>query len=77
MNIRYSKDAQKAVARMDTQTKQRIKTAIERLPLGDIKKLSGFSAAYRLRVGNWRVLFDMTDTIDINNILPRGEAYKK
>lgn len=77
MNIILSKPAAKALSRMDTPTKHRIKAAIEKLPIGDIKKLSGYSYAYRLRVGDWRVLFDMQEDIKITNILPRGEAYKK
>jgi mRNA-degrading endonuclease RelE of RelBE toxin-antitoxin system len=47
------------------------------IPVGDIKKLKGFTVAYRLRVGDWRILFDMGADITITNILPRGEAYKK
>lgn len=77
MNITYSKPAIKAIERMDSATKQRIRTAIQRIPAGDIKKLKGFTVAYRLRVGDWRILFDMGADITITNILPRGEAYKK
>jgi mRNA-degrading endonuclease RelE of RelBE toxin-antitoxin system len=62
---------------MDIHTKQRIKAAIEKLPAGDVKKLTGFLYAYRLRVGGWRILFDMREDIKITNILSRGEAYKK
>jgi mRNA interferase RelE/StbE len=64
---------------MDTSTKQRIKAAIEKLPMGDIKKLSGYAAAYRLRVGDWRILLDIQydNDITITDILPRGDAYKK
>lgn len=77
MSILYSKPAIKAISRMDATTKQRIKTAIEKLPAGDVKKLTGYSYAYRLRVGDWRILFDMQEDIMITNILPRGDAYKK
>jgi mRNA interferase RelE/StbE len=75
--ITYSKVAIKVIDHMDTPTKQRIKEAIEKLPTGDAKKLSGYSCAYRLRVGDWRILFDMQEDIKITNILPRGDAYKK
>lgn len=77
MNITFSKPAIKAISRMDVSAKQRIKAAIEKLPVGDVKKLTGYSCAYRLRVGDWRILFDMKEDIRITNILPRGEAYKK
>ena len=77
MNIIYSKQAVKVINHMDSATKQRIKTAIHKLPAGDVKKLKGFLNAYRLRVGDWRVLFDMDVEIIITDILPRGDAYKK
>jgi len=44
----------------------------------DIKKLEG-ETYYRLRVGNWRVIFDRQDAvrvIAIEKIKPRGDAYK-
>ncbi|MCL2634642.1 MAG: type II toxin-antitoxin system RelE/ParE family toxin [Oscillospiraceae bacterium] len=78
MRIEYSKQAVKALGRIDSTTKQRIKTAIEKLPVGDIKSLKGYISSYRLRVGDWRVLFEMSiEEIKIDAILPRGEAYKK
>ncbi|MBU1666232.1 MAG: type II toxin-antitoxin system RelE/ParE family toxin [Gammaproteobacteria bacterium] len=44
----------------------------------DVKKLEG-EPYYRLRVGNWRVIFDRQDAvrvIAIEKIKPRGDAYK-
>lgn len=77
MEILYSHDAQKHIKTLDGATKQRIKAGIENLPLGDIKKLKGYTNSYRLRVGAYRVLFDLTDScITITGVLPRGEAYK-
>jgi len=77
MQIELSKSANKAISRMDSTTKNRIKTAIEKLPHGDITRLRGHTNSYRLRVGDYRVLFEMHNIIKITNILPRGEAYKK
>ncbi|GHU59835.1 plasmid stabilization system protein [Clostridia bacterium] len=78
MNLSYTKSAQKSLSRIDKINRHRIKEVIEKLPLGDIKKLVDFSSAYRLRVGNWRILFYMNnDEIQITDVLPRGEAYKK
>lgn len=43
----------------------------------NVKKLTNFEPAYRLRVGDYRVLFDVTeDTIEIGRILHRKESYK-
>jgi mRNA-degrading endonuclease RelE of RelBE toxin-antitoxin system len=77
LKIKFSKSALKALEALTGAEKQRIRNAIKKLPSGDIKKLKGYSVAYRLRVGDMRVLFDMTDEILITNILPRGEAYKR
>lgn len=57
MDIEYSKRAVKAINSMDSQTKQRIRTAIEGIPVGDIKPLKGIKGSYRLRVGGWRIIF--------------------
>jgi mRNA interferase RelE/StbE len=44
---------------------------------GDVKKLVNHVPEYRLRVGNWRVLFAVEkDTIVIARILDRKEAYR-
>ena len=77
MEIRYSKHAIKFLKKQDKPTQQRILKAIEKLPFeGDIKKMQGIDG-YRLRVGNYRVLFDVNgiiiDIIDIGN---RGQIYK-
>ena len=77
MRIEYSRQAIKAIERLDRAIKQRIRIAAEKLPAGDVRKLKGFSIAYRLRVGGYRVLFDMEgEEIRVTNILPRGDAYK-
>lgn len=75
--IIYSKNALKFLKKQDKPTQRRIISAIEKLPLeGDIKKLQG-ADGYRLRVGSFRVLFDINgiiiDIIDIGN---RGQIYK-
>lgn len=78
MQIKYAKQAVKAINAMDRADKQRIKTAIEKLPNGDIKPLRGCDGVFRLRVGKWRILFsNLTyDIIMIEKVAPRGEVYK-
>lgn len=78
MQITYSRAAVKAINSMDKATKQRIKAGIEKIPQGDIKPLKGSPGTYRLRVGDWRILFSYTedDTILIEKIGPRGGVYK-
>jgi len=79
LNIVFSKQAVKSINRMNTSLKQRIKAAIERLPDGNIKQIKNrHIVTYRLRVGDWRVLysFESNDTILIEKIAPRGDVYK-
>lgn len=75
--IVYSKKAVKFLKKQDVPTRKRLVTAIEKLPLeGDIKKLQGVDG-YRLRVGDFRVLFDVNGIIiDIIEIGNRGQIYK-
>ena len=78
MNAIYSKQASKAIASMDAPTKQRIRDGVDGIPNGDIKPLQGSPGDYRLRVGDWRILFSYAgnDTIRVKKISPRGGAYK-
>ncbi len=76
-NIIYTKKARKSIKSLDIRVKDRVKDGIEKIPLGDIKKLQGYSNLYRLRIGDYRVIYQMEhDTIIIDAVLPRGEAYK-
>lgn len=44
---------------------------------GDVKKLTNYSPEYRLRVGNYRVLFEVeAEKIIIYRIIHRKEAYR-
>lgn len=73
MHIIYEKEAAKHIERMDRPTKQRLKKAIEKLPAGDVVKLQGYMEDYRLRVGNLRIIFSVSDDIiTIKDVLPRG-----
>jgi len=76
MRIRYSKQAIKFLSRQDQSTRIRIVEAINRLPQGDVKKLQG-QKSYRLRVGDYRVIFDKNgDILYIEKIDNRGQVYK-
>lgn len=76
--IVYSKLAVKAINSMDSKTKHRIRDAIESIPVGDIKPLQGMRGVYRLRVGDYRIVFSYPNagTILIERIAPRGDVYK-
>ena len=79
MNITYSSQAVKALGRIDAPTRRRIGQGIQGIPQGDIKKLQGHTALYRLRVGGWRIVFSYIDaeTVLIERIAPRGAVYKE
>ncbi len=75
MTIAFTNAAKKSLKRLPRDHSQRILTAIEKLPGGDVKRLQGRDG-YRLRVGDWRVLFTMDGTaITIIDIGPRGGIY--
>lgn len=78
--IRFEKAAQKFLDRQDKKQRLRLYKAIYKLPDGtDIKKLNGHNL-YRLRVGDYRILY-MVDNeirlINIENIDTRGAVYKR
>ena len=78
MKIEYSKQVIKFLNKYDTATRLRITKAIENLPLGDVKKLSGLPY-YRLRVGDYRIIFlnNSNVMIEVVKIDSRGDVYKK
>ena len=76
MDIQYSKQAIKFLKKQDKPTRKRIVSAINLLPAGDVKLLQGQNG-YRLRVGDYRVIFDIHGNIlYIEKIGNRGQIYK-
>lgn len=74
--IRYSKQAQKFLAKQEAAVRRRIEAAIQALPAGDVKKLRG-QPYYRLRVGDFRILFDRDGSVLlVVKIDNRGQVYK-
>ena len=77
MKIEVGRQARKFLERQEVSVRQRIINAISKLPYdGDIKQLQG-EECWRLRVGNYRVLYYIrNDTVIIDRIGPRGDVYK-
>lgn len=78
----WTKRALKEAARLDVTTRQRVLAAIKKLceeNHGDVRRLQGVDEVYRLRVGDWRVIFSYQDdlTVLVHRIRPRGAAYKE
>ena len=80
-DLRARADLQ-ALRRIDPGTAGRVGTAVARFAAdgqGDVKKLRGGSREFRLRVGDWRVLFtiDADDgTVLVARVLNRRDAYR-
>ena len=80
--VEIERVATRDLKRLDPPIRRRIIDAIEGLvaesAVGDVRRLSG-RPELRLRVGDWRVLFDRESdsrTIVILRVLPRGRAYR-
>lgn len=77
MTVQITKTAIKDLKKIAIPTRERILNAINKLPSGDVKRLRGYLTYYRLRVGNYRIIYSVeNDTIIVFAVLPRGEAYK-
>lgn len=78
MRIEYTRRAEKELKSINEPMKTRIQIGIEQLPAGDISKLSGHKAHYRLRIGDYRVVFEQIseDNLLVTRVAPRGQVYK-
>ena len=71
----------KDLKHLQKQDASRIADALERLQsdlTGDVKKLTNFTPEYRLRVGQFRVLFEIENEtrIIVYRVVHRREAYR-
>ena len=78
-SLDYRREAQVALKAMSKDVAQRVTRKIERMRndlAGDVKRLTAMSPGYRLRVGDWRVLFDVEgDMIVVHDVKHRSKAY--
>ena len=81
--IEYSKQAMKALLKMGRNTAGLIRRKIEQPAaephaMPNVVKLAG-RPGYRLRVGDWRIIYEVEDDrliVLVLKIAPRGGAYK-
>lgn len=77
----YSRRAQRDLRRLDPPMARRITAAIDRFAaesIGDVRPLTGRPGIYRLRVGDWRVLFTIDHearVLTVARIVHRSAAY--
>ena len=81
MNVEIDGKAIKDLSRLHKGEVTKILSKIEELEkyphIPNLKKLTNFEPPYRLRVGNYRVLFDIEDnTITVYRVRHRKESYK-
>jgi len=78
--IEIRRRAEKDLSSLPKSDAQKIANAIFALEnglMGNIKKLTNHTPEYRLRVGDWRVLFEVSiNKIIIYRIFHRKEAYR-
>lgn len=76
--ILIEKPAQKFIAKLPLPDRKRIIQSISQLPKGNIKLLKGHSNLYRLRVGDYRILYTINNNELIITIIDagnRGQIY--
>jgi mRNA interferase RelE/StbE len=81
--VTFSKDALRTLRRIPTNVAKTIRSKIDAYAAdpvamaANVKALRGEPGAFRLRVGDWRVIFteDMV-VVAVIRIAPRGSAYE-
>jgi mRNA interferase RelE/StbE len=85
MRIVIRPAALKVLRRIQPAKAADIRAAIDRIaaapfaPNNNLRALTGVPEGFRVRVGDWRVLYRLdreADTMDIFRIAPRGGAYR-
>lgn len=77
--IKIRPKALKFIEKQDRFQRIRIYKAIYNLPNGDVKKMAGCKNEYRLRVGNYRIIYEHNQNefiILITKAENRGQIYK-
>ncbi|MCX7046945.1 MAG: type II toxin-antitoxin system RelE/ParE family toxin [Candidatus Sumerlaeota bacterium] len=78
--IKLKPKAIKDLSRIPAKDRERVWLALETIEdnlRGDVKRLTNFTPEFRLRVGNYRVLFEIeAPVVTVYRVRPRGDAYK-
>lgn len=83
MRVEYEKDAMRELRALDPSVRARIIKKINQYAdapetlANQVKALKGTPGGFRLRVGDWRVLFRLADdVIQITSVGARGSVYR-
>lgn len=81
--IAYSRDAMKTLRRMPANTSKRIRSKVQTYAkdpeslANNVQPLKGERGTFRLRVGDWRIIFtENDDVVAVIRIAPRGSVYQ-
>jgi mRNA interferase RelE/StbE len=83
--VRFSDIAVSSLRRFPKNDQSRIIAKIEQMAMAplqmpNVKRLNNADATYRLRVGDYRILFDREDeirVIDVLDVRTRAQAYRR
>jgi len=78
--IEVSKKASKFILSQPKNQKERLLKAIYKLPEGEISPLKGYEPMQRIRVGDYRIIFEIDENQSLIRVLVignRGDIYKK
>lgn len=81
MKLKIRKSAIKDLKKIDHVVRKKLHVKIQNLAdfpeVSNVKKLTNFEPAYRFRVGDYRILFDVNeDVIEIGRVLHRKDSYE-
>lgn len=81
-SIVYSSPARKMIDRLQPAKRDDIRNAVARFAAdpqerqNNVKPLVGRKGAFRIRVGDWRIICDLSpDTLIVQDVMPRGAGY--
>jgi mRNA interferase RelE/StbE len=78
--LKFKTEAMRDLERMSPEIASRVLRKIERMRndlAGDVKRLVHYTPGLRLRVGDWRVLFEVQDDIIVVwRVVHRSDAYE-
>lgn len=82
-SVEFSREADRALERLDKPIRQRVRLAIDELasnprPHGYLK-MTGYTNRFRIRIGDWRVVYEIVDEIlvvIVVKVAKRGDVYR-
>ena len=87
MNIKISKEFEKAAKKLSGKYKESLKNTILEIraaqsvvEIGNCRKLVGYNSVYRIRLGDYRMFFLLEiveQTVFLKYLVSRGDAYNK